>query len=67
MHGEYAPARAPLKNSRYSFKSLQTFFRGYDEVGTKKWKIMRSILREDLFFLENTLILGRKYGNMRSN
>ena len=50
MHGEYAPARAPLKNSRYSFKSLQTFFRGYDEVGTKKWKIMRSILREDLFF-----------------
>ena len=30
--------RGPLKNSTYNFNSLQMFFKGVDEVGTKSGK-----------------------------
>ena len=42
--------RPPLENSTYSFNSLQMFFRGYYEVGTKTF----------FFSSEITMIFGEK-------
>ena len=50
---------ASLENSTYIFVSLQMFFKGHYEVGTKSGRYKIDSRRRP-FFLENSLILGAK-------